>query len=214
MMASTAGCSAGSTSTTDSTASDSTIDTIAVLPATATPRYKEEWRPTPNWKRGAVNTVEGVVLHHTAEPTAESAIDVLQNSPRHVGTHVVIDTDGTRYLMCKPEQVTYHAGKSSLNGRDSCNNFTVGIEFQGNTLEAPLTQDQILSAIEYLAPLIEKYNIPMSNIVTHEMVRDNWNKAHPDRIEGRKIDITPAEYEHFMTHMRKYYARRGKTTTK
>ena len=165
-------------------------------------RYTEKDYPTPNIDRGKVNDVRGVILHHTAEPTIERSLYVLTKGPRHVGTHVVIDTDGTRYIMCRPDQVTFHAGKSYLAGREGCNNFTVGIEFQGNTVEKPLTQDQIESAIEYLRPIIAKYNIPLDNIVTHEMVRVAYKKRHPrERCYG-KVDITPTEYKRFMTALK------------
>ncbi len=160
--------------------------------------YKEISHPTPNYDREKVNEVKGVILHHTAEPTAARSLEVLTSSSRGVGTHVVIDTDGTRYIMCEPTVVTYHAGKSVLNGRDGCNDFTVGIEFQGNTLERPLTQDQIDSAIEYLKPIIAKYNIPLSNIVTHEMVRQAYQRKYPNRKCAGKVDITQTEYHRFM----------------
>lgn len=160
--------------------------------------YKVISHPTPNYDHEKVNEVKGVILHHTAEPTAARSLEVLTSSSRGVGTHVVIDTDGTRYIMCEPTVVTYHAGKSVLNGRDGCNDFTVGIEFQGNTLEKPLTQDQINSAIEYLKPIIAKYNIPLSNIVTHEMVRQAYKRKYPNRKCAGKVDITQTEYHRFM----------------
>lgn len=165
-------------------------------------KYKEVSHPTPNYDRELVNEVRGVILHHTAEPTAERSLAVLTSKERGVGTHVVIDTDGTRYIMCAPTVVTYHAGYSILNGREACNRFTIGIEFQGNTLEAPLTQDQIDSAIEYLRPIIKQYNIPLENIVTHEMVRKAYKKKYPNKRVSGKVDITPKEYQRFMKEIK------------
>ena len=123
---------------------------------------------------------------------------MLTSKTKKVGTHVVIDTDGTRYIMASPETVTYHAGLSVLNGKEGCNSFTIGIEFQGNTLEVPLTDDQIKSAIEYLQPLVKKYKIPVKNIVTHEMVRQAYKKKYPKRRCSGKVDITQTEYRRFM----------------
>lgn len=161
-------------------------------------RYKEKKCPTPNYDHNRCNTVEGVILHHTAEPTIERSLEILTSLKKKVGTHCVIDLDGTRYIMCEPEVVTYHAGFSVLNGKEGCNYFTIGIEFQGNTLEKPLTQDQIYSAIEYLKPLITKYRIPLNNIVTHEMVRQAYKKRHPHKRCSGKVDITQTEYKRFM----------------
>jgi len=164
--------------------------------------YKEVWHPTPNIAAGEVNTVEGVILHHTAEPTIKRSLGVLTSTKKKVGTHCVIDTDGTRYIMAQPETVTYHAGFSILNGKEGCNNFTIGIEFQGNTLEEPLTQDQINSAIEYLLPLMDQYNIPVENIVTHEMVRVAYKDKYPNKRCNGKLDITQGEYRRFMRALR------------
>lgn len=160
--------------------------------------YKEVSYPTPNYARDKVNDVRGVILHHTAEPTVERSLAVLTSKEKGVGTHVVIDTDGTRYIMCAPTVVTYHAGYSILAGREGCNQFTIGIEFQGNTLEKPLTDDQIASAIEYLRPIIHQYGIPVENIVTHEMVRNAYKKKYPNKRISGKVDITPTEYKRVM----------------
>lgn len=160
--------------------------------------YKEISYPTPNFEPGKVNTVKGVILHHTAEPTIARSLGVLTSKKKNVGTHCVIDTDGTRYIMCAPTVVTYHAGFSVLDGNEGCNNFCIGIEFQGNTLEKPLTTNQINSAIEYLLPLIKKYHIPLSHIVSHKMVRDAYKKKYPTKNCSRKVDITDTEYKRFI----------------
>lgn len=165
-------------------------------------RYQVKSFPTPNYDRNRKNEVIGVVLHHTAEPTVEKSLAILTSSTRKVGTHVVIDTDGTRYIMAEPEVAAYHAGLSILNGREGCNYCTVGIEFQGNTLVAPLTEDQIASGIEYLLPIIEKYKIPLENIVTHEMVRMAYKQKYPKKRCSGKVDITPVEYVRFMKALR------------
>lgn len=161
-------------------------------------KYREVSYPTPNYDTLRVNEVKGVILHHTAEPTVERSLDVLTSKQRGVSTHVVIDTDGTRYVMCAPTVVAFHAGRSVLNGREGCNNFTIGIEFQGNTLEYPLTDDQIASAIEYLLPIMREYEIPVENVVTHEMVRKAYKERYPNSKCYNKVDITQVEYERFM----------------
>lgn len=167
--------------------------------------YNEISYPTPNIDISRKNKVQGVILHHTAEPTVEKSLEVLTSLKKKVGTHCVIDLDGTRYIMCEPEVVTYHAGFSVLNGKEGCNYFTIGIEFQGNTLVSPLTQDQMESAIEYLRPIIKKYNIPYDNIVTHEMIRQAYKKKHPQKRCSGKVDITQTEYKRFMKLLKKVY---------
>ena len=164
--------------------------------------YTEKSYPTPNFAKDKVNEINGVVLHHTAEPTIKNSLAVLTDRQKKVGAHCVIDLDGTRYIMCEPTVVTYHAGYSLLDGREGCNNFCIGIEFQGNTLEKPLTEKQIDSAIEYLLPLIKKYEIPFNHIVSHKMVRDAYKAKHPRKRCSGKVDITQIEYNRFMKALR------------
>ncbi|MBD5358232.1 MAG: N-acetylmuramoyl-L-alanine amidase [Bacteroides sp.] len=153
---------------------------------------------TPNKGKGK-NMVNGVVLHHTACATTEDAFKVLTSPRGGVSCHVLIDYDGTRYVLAPPDTITWHAGKSRLNGKDGANDFTVGIEFQGNTLETPLTDEQIESAIDYLLPIIEKYKIPLNNIVTHEYIRNEYKQHYPKKKNvWPKVDVTPTEYDRFM----------------
>lgn len=159
--------------------------------------YEEVSYPTPNIGKG-MNRVEGIVLHHTASKDVEYALYTLTKPEYQVSSHIVIDTDGTRYILAQPEQITWHAGRSSLHGKTKCNDFTVGIEFQGNTLEKPLTRRQIASAIEYICPLIEKYHIPLENIVTHEMIRNEWIVTENDTVCKTKSDIVQSEYIRFI----------------
>ena len=176
--------------------SETTSDSLEELS-----HFKEIDFPTPNFDPDSANEVLGVILHHTAEPTAENALKILSSQEKKVGTHVVIDTDGTRYIMAKPTVVTYHAGYSLLNGREGCNYFTIGIEFQGNTLKEPLTEEQIESGIEYLLPIIKTYHISLDNIVTHQMIRTAYKEKHPESRCSGKVDITQKEHHRFMKRL-------------
>lgn len=164
--------------------------------------YEEIARPMRNIGRGR-NSVEGVVLHYTSSRNAASAIRTLCGPKLSRSAHVVIDYDGTRYVLAPPTAITWHAGKSVLNGREWCNRFTIGAEFQGDTWLRPLTEEQINSAIEYLLPIIRQLNISLRNITTHAAVREPWNKKHPNNQGGVKVDIARWEYERFMNRLKK-----------
>lgn len=154
---------------------------------------------TPNVFKGR-NKVKGIVLHHTATTSTETALKIMAgpNPTGKVSCHVVIAPDGTRYVLAPPTAITWHAGKSRWNGRDWCNSFTVGIEFQGNTLTTPLTEEQIQSAIDYCLPIMQKYKLKESDIITHRQIRDEYIKTHPDKKASTKPDITPKEHERFL----------------
>jgi len=162
-------------------------------------QYKEEYIQTPNvrttndasYKTGhsLVNEDKGVVLHHTAY--MENSLDGVKKrftTPNGNSAHVVIGYNGARQIYAKPEQVTFHAGESSFNGRNNVNDFMMGVEFQGDTNKKPLTQNQINSFIEYIKPTLIKHNIPIENIVSHSQIAP-----------GRKNDISANEYKRIIS---------------
>lgn len=168
-------------------------------------KFRIEYHTTTKISNG-INEDFAVVLHHTASKDILEALTSLCYSDLQSSCHVLIDKDGTRYVLASPECVTWHAGYSTLNGRDNVNAFSIGIEFQGNTLVESLTQDQINSAIDYLVPIMKMYSIPVENIVTHEQIRTNWIANHPQEALEKgvknKVDITPKEYERFITYLK------------
>ena len=69
-------------------------------------------------------------------------------------------------------------------------------------MNEPLTENQIESGIEYLLPIIKAYNIPLKNIVTHQMVRTAYKEKHSKIRCSGKVDITQIEYLRFMSRLR------------
>jgi len=73
---------------------------------------------------GLTNEQKAIVLHHTANWNVNDALKVMNNNER--SSHVVIDVDGRRVVMAKPDQVAFHAGESNYKGRDNVNDFGLG----------------------------------------------------------------------------------------
>lgn len=174
-----------------------------------TPKFRSDTIWTPNirtvnsesYKRGhgLTNEQKGIVLHHTAFMDNDLT-GVLKHLTRPNGesAHVVIGFDGTRKVLARPDQVTFHAGQSAWNGRTNVNDFMVGIEFQGDTNRKDLTPQQIQSAVEYMAPIIRKNNIRLEDIVTHQQIRDMYNdyaKKAGEKTAASKPDINQANYQ-------------------
>lgn len=158
------------------------------------------------------NEVKGVVLHHTAftDPSGAAALKHMTNPKTEASAHVLIGYDGKRTVMATPEQVTFHAGSSMFGDRMNVNDFMLGIEFQGDTGRRPLTEQQIQSAVEYLKPIILKYRIPLSSIVTHQNVRDAYNEyaaKNGMKRADKKVDINPYNYQRIIEALLKevYY---------
>lgn len=152
---------------------------------------------------GLENELKGVLLHYTATANAKGAEDIFMNRANvnkktgssDASAHVVIDTDGSRKIFAEPSQVTWHAGKSTYNGRDEANDFMLGIEFQAAGPNQPLTDAQLKSAVEYLLPIIRENNISLEDITTHKKVRDEYIRTHPeDRETETKQDLSDSQY--------------------
>lgn len=156
-------------------------------------KFKEYYLPTQgirnkeddSYARGhsLTNEVKGVVMHYTAYENAVVGGGVLPNlidrNIKEVGAHVVIAEDGTRIKLAEPTDVTFHAGKSYSEKYEveDVNDFTIGVEFQGNTTtNKSLSIDQINSFIEYIEPIARKHGIPLENFLTHTQVRDAYIK--------------------------------------
>lgn len=94
-----------------------------------------------------------------------------------VSAHFFIRRDGERIDFVSPNMRAWHAGVSQWNGRERCNDFSIGIELEGcDTL--PFEPAQYLS----LAALLDE-------ICTHFPVTDVV--GHSDIAPGRKTDPGP-----------------------
>ena len=141
------------------------------------------------------NEVKKVVLHHTGSTDEKNnnkyVHNHFMNPDSETSAHVVIEEDGTRTIYASPDQVTFHAGKSTWDGRTNVNDFGVGIEFQGDTNVKPLTSAQIRSFVEYFDQLAKKYNVSTQDIITHAMIAP-----------GRKPDITESQYKRILKYLK------------
>jgi N-acetyl-anhydromuramoyl-L-alanine amidase len=85
----------------------------------------------------------------------------------HVSSHFVIRRDGTLLQFVSCDERAWHAGASSWQGRDNCNDYSVGIELEG--LEGERFEDaQYTVLIELLQELATHY--PIATVVGHEHV--------------------------------------------
>jgi N-acetyl-anhydromuramyl-L-alanine amidase AmpD len=152
---------------------------------TATPPvryYPQTNRKTPNVSSGRVIKPTHIVLHHTSGAYAGS-VSWCMDPISKVSYHCIVARNGKRTVLATPSQRTWHAGVSSWQGRKDANNFAIGLAWEGDTYQTPLSDDAILSAVEYLLPILDEYHIPLSNII-----------RHADVAPGRKDDCSPAAH--------------------
>lgn len=154
--------------------------------------------PSPNHATLPLHERRGVCFHHTEMPFAETLAFMARPESR-VSYHVVIAPDGARARLVADEHLAWHAGVSVFHGREGCNAFLLGVSFAGDTRMAPLTEAQLASALEWLAPRWVKSGWSLDWITDHRQVAP-----------GRKKDLAPAEWSRLQSAIARrfgYYAR-------
>jgi N-acetyl-anhydromuramoyl-L-alanine amidase len=103
-----------------------------------------------------------------------------------VSSHLVISRDGQITQYVKFTERAWHAGKSSYEGREACNDFSIGIELEGaDTVAYEAAQyDALAMAVAALCaayPTLSPYRLV----------------GHSDIAPGRKTDPGPAfDWDH------------------
>lgn len=157
-----------------------------------TKQYREVYRQTPNYTRGTTITPKAIVLHHTSGSYAGS-VDWCTKTVSQVSYHCIIKKDGERTVLATDDQRAWHAGKSYWRNKTDLNSWSLGVAFEGDTYKEPLTLDMINSAIEYLAPRMNKLSLTIKDVTDHRTVSPN-----------RKDDLNPVEYNRFMEELKKH----------
>jgi len=120
---------------------------------------------------------DGVVELFTnrIDPAAHPYYQSLQGLK--VSAHFFIRRDGavTQFISCN--QRAWHAGVSCWQGREQCNDFSIGIELEGSDI-TPFTDLQYAALIALTRCLCEQY--PIQHIA-----------GHSDIAPGRKTDPGP-----------------------
>ena len=94
-----------------------------------------------------------------------------------VSSHFFIRRDGSLIQFVPCNQRAWHAGVSTWNGRERCNDFSVGIELEGSDVDA-FEAAQYITLNNLLSALKQAY--PISYVV-----------GHSDIAPGRKTDPGP-----------------------
>lgn len=104
-----------------------------------------------------------------------------------VSSHLVINRQGevTQYVPFNLK--AHHAGESCFEGRDQCNDYSIGIELEG-TDEVPFTTEQYRVLGEVTRVIMESYPAITPGRIT----------GHSDIAPGRKTDPGPCfDWEHY-----------------
>lgn len=142
---------------------------------------------------GAV--VDLLLVHHISLPPGRFSGDAIERlftnrlDPRahpafagiaslRVSSHFLVRRRGELVQFVPIERRAWHAGASIFQGRERCNDFSVGVELEG-TGEAPYTDAQY-RVLARLARLLSQ-RLPL-----------RWVAGHEDVAPGRKTDPGPS----------------------
>ena len=148
--------------------------------------------PSPNWDlRPAGETLTLLVIHNISLPPGEFGGDAIvrlfTNTLDHaahpyyetlrglrVSSHFLIRREGELIQFVPCACRAWHAGASTWNGRERCNDFSIGVELEGAD-EVPYTEAQSRRLAGLTTELRRRY--PIADIV-----------GHADIAPGRKTD--------------------------
>ncbi len=117
-----------------------------------------------------------VILHHTTNNTVEEALLTLTHPLREVSAHYLIARDGRVFYLVDELKRAWHAGDGYWGGHRDLNSASIGIELDNNGRE-PYAKAQIDALLGLLDDVVQRWNIPRSNIL-----------GHGDIAPGRKVD--------------------------
>lgn len=152
--------------------------------------FAELSRPSPNFADSPAHERLGVCFHHSVM-SFDDTIAHMSRADSRVSYHVLIAADGTRARLVADEHVAWHAGVSSFHGRHHCNAFLLGVSFAGDTRASPLTDAQLASAMDWLAPRWAPHRWTAA-----------WMTDHRQIAPGRKDDLDPKEWLRLLAAIR------------
>jgi AmpD protein len=154
------------------------------------------WRYSPNQEvRPEQSKVDLVVIHHISlppgefkrQPSSHHIVDFFQNkldpsghpyfleiAQQKVSSHFLISRSGELTQFVSTKNKAWHAGASSFLGREKCNDFSIGVEIEGDG-DTPFTELQYKTLARLVKKLREKYP-------------DLQFAGHSDIAPGRKTD--------------------------
>lgn len=117
----------------------------------------------------------------TGNLPAEAHPEFRERAGLRVSAHLLIRRDGAVEQFVALNDRAWHAGRSSWQGREACNDFSIGIECEG-TDEVPYADAQYETLRSLLPALIEAYPA-----ITRDRI-----VGHSDVAPGRKTDPGPS----------------------
>jgi N-acetylmuramoyl-L-alanine amidase len=124
---------------------------------------------SPNFNnRRRPDDISAIIIHATANSSLERVVEWFNNPSAQVSAHYTIGQDGAIVQHVQDMHRAWHAGRSTYNSRQGCNDYTIGIELVNlNDGADPYSENQHKSNVNLCAFLCQKYSINPDDIVGH-----------------------------------------------
>lgn len=133
------------------------------------PQPPIQWVGSPNFnQRRSPDDITAVVIHSTANNRLQGVIDWFNNPNAQVSAHYTIGKDGKIVQHVRDTDRAWHAGQSVWKGRNSCNDYTIGIELVNlNDGQDPYPEAQHRANVALCAYLCYIHRIKVDDIMGH-----------------------------------------------
>ncbi len=118
--------------------------------------------------------VDLLLLHYTATPTNDYALELLTSPEAGVSSHYLIDGEGRVLQLVKEAERAWHAGEAVWAGETDINSCSIGIEIQNQGAALPRLPDygrrQMQAVIALCRDILSRHDIPPSRVLGHSDV--------------------------------------------
>lgn len=135
----------------------------------------EDWIPSPNFEpRRGEGGVDMLLLHYTATPTTDYALELLTSASSGVSSHYLIDGEGRIIQMVAEQHRAWHAGEAVWAGASDINSCSIGIEIQNEGAALARLpaygKRQMQAVIALCRDIIKRHRIPAERVLGHSDV--------------------------------------------
>lgn len=136
-----------------------------------------ERRLSPNFgpRKGGV-TPSLIVVHYTAMPNAQAALERLSDPAHEVSAHYFLDQSGGAVQLVPEAQRAWHAGAGAWGGCTDVNSASIGIELC-NAGDHAFSSAQMQALKSLLKEVMQRWGIAAQGVI-----------GHSDMAPGRKQD--------------------------
>lgn len=128
-----------------------------------------------------------IILHHSYGSFV-GGVSWCKDPDSDVSYHYLIDSDGSRVQLVYDTKRAWHAGVSKWDGIVGLNSHSLGVAFWGDTYTRPVKFAEVDSCAEKCIYLMQKFGIPIENILRHQQVSPKRKNDPAPQVMQRVLD--------------------------